>query len=374
MKRDTIICILCAIAFVGLMALSSYMTATSLFRLQPDFSIFIWLGLALVFFAVASAGLGLIINSLNQKRRVEYRVPKLIGGVVMLLIAWVFVSFPTNTHTLFYKTEAKEVLASDLSRMSQELEKVTDRHFLYLKKKAEYDQFQENVNTALRNYIAEVMNPKNPTHGEKAEGLWNKIKLALGVTELHRTYPRSSRLKDLQDYCDQIEKQVEAELKIQSVSKGANYNAYKESIDDVKKLKVALDSVAKTLHSKKFIVKNGKKIRQKVDEPTQNTLLLLEEANQALKNYDNIVKTELIKEAEKKKKAFDKAEYEANTVKPKSVTNIQKLTSVVDTWKAYFNGEYDGRGFAYWIMLSLLIDVAGFFMGYFAFNSDEDEF
>ena len=42
------------------------------------------------------------------------------------------------------------------------------------------------------------------------------------------------------------------------------------------------------------------------------------------------------------------------------VTKISRMLSVIDVWKDYFAGRFVGRGFLFWIIVSILVDVAAF--------------
>jgi hypothetical protein len=42
------------------------------------------------------------------------------------------------------------------------------------------------------------------------------------------------------------------------------------------------------------------------------------------------------------------------------VSKTEKMCSVIDVWKDFFAGKYAGRGFAFWIIIAALVDIAGF--------------
>lgn len=47
------------------------------------------------------------------------------------------------------------------------------------------------------------------------------------------------------------------------------------------------------------------------------------------------------------------------------------MLSVIDVWKDYFAGKFKGRGFLFWIVISILIDVAAFIFFDIAFKKRE---
>ena len=66
-----------------------------------------------------------------------------------------------------------------------------------------------------------------------------------------------------------------------------------------------------------------------------------------------------------------KADEEAYTADT-PVTRVKRMVSVVDVWKDFVKGEYKGRGFIFWVVISVLIDVAAFVFFDLAFKKVED--
>lgn len=64
------------------------------------------------------------------------------------------------------------------------------------------------------------------------------------------------------------------------------------------------------------------------------------------------------------------ADREAYTAE-NQVTKTTRLLSVIDTWMDFINGKYAGRGFIFWIIISILVDVAAFVFFDIAFKKSE---
>ena len=47
------------------------------------------------------------------------------------------------------------------------------------------------------------------------------------------------------------------------------------------------------------------------------------------------------------------------------------MISVFDVWEDFFAGEYAGNGFAFWIIISILVDIAAFIFFDLAFKKRE---
>lgn len=57
---------------------------------------------------------------------------------------------------------------------------------------------------------------------------------------------------------------------------------------------------------------------------------------------------------------------------PEQITRTSRMLSVFDVWRDFIAGHYAGRGFIFWILLSLVIDIAAFIFFDIAFKASED--
>ena len=48
------------------------------------------------------------------------------------------------------------------------------------------------------------------------------------------------------------------------------------------------------------------------------------------------------------------------------------MISVFDVWEDFLKGEFAGHGFAFWIIISILVDIAAFIFFDLAFRRTED--
>ncbi|MDR0541715.1 MAG: hypothetical protein LBH19_05825, partial [Dysgonamonadaceae bacterium] len=82
------------IAFVVLMGVSCWATVESLHLLLPNWPVILFWAVTVIFFVVASLGTKLIVDSFNHRIRVENRIGRLIGGIILLLAFWLCFSLP----------------------------------------------------------------------------------------------------------------------------------------------------------------------------------------------------------------------------------------------------------------------------------------
>ena len=57
---------------------------------------------------------------------------------------------------------------------------------------------------------------------------------------------------------------------------------------------------------------------------------------------------------------------------PNAVTKVKRMISVFDVWKDFLAGEYAGHGFLFWVLISILVDIAAFIFFDIAFKKRED--
>ena len=64
------------------------------------------------------------------------------------------------------------------------------------------------------------------------------------------------------------------------------------------------------------------------------------------------------------KNELDKEQYTAQN----PVTKVKRMISVFDVWSDFLKGEYAGHGFFFWVMISILVDIAAFIFFDIAFK------
>ena len=125
--------IIAIIAFLALAGFSCFWTAESLFIWQPSITLVgAWL-IAIVFYIVASICFSLFLKSFDrnswfQPDLFSSRAGHLVWGFLGILLFWIMVSLPTNTHTLLYRASIKNVVTSDLNRTLGYLQELKDNN------------------------------------------------------------------------------------------------------------------------------------------------------------------------------------------------------------------------------------------------------
>ncbi len=335
------------VAFLLLMVISSWATVESLHLLLPEWPVVFFWAISLIFFFLASYGVKLMTDSFNQNKFIERRLWKLLGGVVLVIIFWIFFSLPTNTHTFFYKAKAKQVLTDEISYTKGkliDLKNTKDAKIIIDNDKRAFERNVENTFTAFEH---EINNRQNRGLGPKADSILIDLDNLLGG-KLTRLTLKSTGRSDIKAYLKDMKAQKDT-------MKAVKLKEY-----DQRLASVTSKEVQKEIGELKNYFKNIQENMTKNpanNEPTQLTINNLVRAFRVINKYSD----DLNKIYPTKTKSL--LDYPT----PKTI----QLYSVVDVWKSFFKGKYTGEGFLYWIIVAILIDIAGFLMFALGFRSDD---
>ena len=339
--------------FLAFAAVSCWATAESLHLLLPTWpSVLCWI-VTIGFFVIASIGSKMIVDSLNQNIYMEKRGFNLVVGIILLLVFWLVCSMPTNTHTFFYRTCITDVALDDLKTTEGYLTDIRDNTFAEEKFRLQCADLEGKVNAKLEDLRLEINGP-NQGDGPKAQSILVEISELLKCSQINKingaTATRQQRTQLVNAYRDKILQQVkvrEAAIYLQLVDEKKVEQAKKEATADIKKVQNAVNGL------------NEMKNNGVQDDATINTAnTILKGAYSTVKNHQDMVVF---------KSDADKEVYTAEN----QVTRTTRLLSVIDTWIDYVNGKYDGRGFIFWIIISILVDVAAFIFFDIAFKKSE---
>lgn len=354
-------------AFIAFMLISSWATVESLHLLLPSWPIPIFWVATLGIFFLASWGSKMVVDSFNQNLLIDNKGAHLIGGILMLLIFWIGFSLPTNTHTFFYRSVITDVLASDLTNTKNELEKLDDDNIATEIVTRDAQNYYNEVIALWGNLKAELESPEERGWGPKAEqaavALETKLSTVGNPVKLQRIKFGSSTLAESRKIVNTlepiVEELIEANIESRYMIRLYNVVQHKNKID-IKKNLYAINKIQDKINNNPSAAHN---------EPTAGTNLVLTNSYRLISNYNDAVANEF--GADKGNADKIKAMQETAAAYKGNVTRTARLRSVIDVWKDYFSGKYDGQGFLFWVLLAVLVDIAGFFFYYLAFKRDE---
>lgn len=351
--------IICMLAFLGLAGFSCFWTAESLFIWQPSITIYgAWL-IAVVFYIVASLCFTKVLKALDRNEyfgdKLGGRGGQLILGLLGLIVFWLVVSLPTNTHTLLYRASIKSVIKSDLTRTQGYLQGLKENNVEVKKIEDKYNSKKEAVDAHILRLIAETKNPSAMGIGHRFETILVELQKTLG-TELQRVarigntpsqwltavnYYQSQAYEQLKLYKAECDKEIK---KIQDLMKS-------DQLDNlIKNCGIALNDIDKM---------NG------VDND------ILSAATKDLTNGYAFIKanSRYIDFASTPNGEQDKKRYTREGAMPEA----QEMLSVDQVWKDYLiTDKFQGHGFIWWILIALLVDLAAFVFFNLAFGRNEN--
>lgn len=337
------------IGFIVMAAISCWATEHSfhlLIKWMPE--PFVW-GLTIAFFIVASYGTKLIVDALNKDLWMDHRRRTFWIGTILVIIFWFFMSMPTNTHTFFYNHNIGNKVQEDLTTTSAYLEQIKDRKNVDSAFYAVHDEIQ-SIFTELTNEY----NGRGPSgrygNGEFVREYLRKInaRLEKEISGSSVTFNDANWNKFdprvLSSYENQMNRALE-QIKDQNYK--VSKTAAAEAAEDIRKLSLMTDTI-------KVMVETGS-IHEDVITQAEGVIL---GGYTTIKNNQKFVKFD---------NANDKDLFTAENLE----TNTKRMLSVIDVWVDFFRGKYP-ISFLFYVLLSILVDVAAFIFFDFAFKKREN--
>ena len=329
-------------AFVVLVFVSCWATVESLHLLLSTWPIAIFWIVAVIFFVVASIGTKLIVDSFNHNIRVENRPFKLIGGLILVLAFWLCFSMPTNTHTFLYRSVASGIVKEDIQTTVGYLNQLANDTRTEEMINTKLVEFDNKIKAKLTELEIEIKNEANPGFGPHATEILRQFAELLDVPKVEPisnrgigTVEQRNKLVDM--YREKI--YALAETKKDAIRKSME-NTNKNEYQGVAKTCVLnLNAIANDMNKNSSALNNVKF----ADELNNR----LSDGYATIKIYNNFVSFD---------SESDKSRYTAEN----PVTKVKRLMSVFDVWKDFFKGLYKGYGFGFWILVAILVDIAGF--------------
>lgn len=354
MEQSKFLKLFSLIAFIAFAAVSCWATAESLHLLLPSWpAVMCWI-VTVGFFVIASIGTKMIVDSLNQNIYLEKRGLRLIGGIIVVLLFWLVCSMPTNAHTFFYRTSITDIVTQDLSTTKNYLQKLHDNIKTEDEIKTKQKELTSKINAELTALENEIDNLANPGFGDRAKSHLDKIALTLQVGSIPTlsykgTSPQQIKLLKQQYRTlvyQLLEKRNEEIANNIRNSQEAIYKPVAEKqIKDIE----AMEKKITDMHAQGHVD----------NDVIARTDLALKQSYATIKNYEKFID-------------FNSKEDKELYLAPNQVTKTSKMLSVIDVWKDYFAGLHDGRGFVFWIIISILVDAAAFIFFDIAFKKRED--
>ena len=344
--------IIFAVLFLAFAGISCWATVESLYLSLPDIPKIVFWVAVIGIFILTSYITKILVDSFNPNVYMEKRGTKLIGCILGIVLLWLCFSMPTNTHTFFYKKMVKDIAKNELNFLNVELNKLTDENLYIQNYNNEWESYKTKVNNKLESFYAEIENYQMPGHGQRAEEKLQQVETELGLKKgegLQRLQKigvgsQKERTEIKKFYGNQVygvleNQKKEHENRLQSQLKGFRNEANK--VKDIKK------NISATLNE--------------LDNPALEQTEVINKATMLAQTGHAVLNA---------KYGYLSA---GDSYKKQSVYSLDRLKSITKVWGDYLKGEFKDKnyGLIYWILLSIIVDLAAFLFFNIAFKSEE---
>lgn len=350
MNDNKFVKIFTLVGFLAFAAVSCWATAESLHLLLPSYNIvFVW-AITIGFFFIASWGTKMIADSLNQNIYMEKRGASLVGGVFIVIVFWLLCSMPTNTHTFFFRNLVDGQVTNDMAATQGYLAQIKDGTVTDAKINARITEFKNKVEIKMGELEAEIKNEAQPGFGEKAKAILSEFATMLDVAKIEPLAYHGVSKQDREKLCNAYRAKIFAlrDVKIRNIISEmtpANENYKKVAETDWKNLE---------------LIKNGIENGDVILTDAEDIEMVCNKLNtgySTIKMYNQFVDFKSIE---------DKEIYTSDNPQ----TKVSRLLSVYDVWVDFLSGKQGGLAFVFWILISILIDVAAFIFFDIAFKKE----
>ena len=329
----------CGLLYLILAGISCWATEQSLHLLLPAGwpEILVW-GITIAFFVVASLGTALIVDSLNSTSFIDNRNLRLWGGVILVVLFWLLMSMPTNTHTFFYNDKIGSVITKDIETTNKYLSQIVDRGtssslVLDQRGKAIKNYVEDRWNHIVKQFKGEeapFLQGNGPRIGDYLKEINDTLNSRI-VQDVNKYYSKDPAI--LNKYRVEIDKALADALKTHTISE--------QSVQYARRQKTRLSALSDSIQ----------------DHIAAGSLSEAEikQCEKELKDGYNIVSTNKVF-VDFDKDSDDEIVYTKENVE----TRTKRMASVIDVFFVDFlSGKYPAS-FWYYVMLSILVDIAAF--------------
>lgn len=280
----------------------------------------------------------------------EKRGASLIGGVFIVIVFWLLCSMPTNTHTFFFRNLVDGQVTNDLAATQGYLAQIKDGTVTNAKINARITEFKNKVEIKMGELEAEIKNEAKPGFGDKAKAILSEFATMLDVAKIEPLAYNGASKQEREKLCNAYRAKIFAlrDVKIRNIISEmtpANENYKKVAETDWKNLE---------------LIKNGIESGDVILTDAEDIEMVCNKLNTG---YSTIKMNNQFVDF---KSVEDKEIYTADNPQ----TKVSRLLSVYDVWVDFLSGKQGGLAFVFWILISILIDVAAFIFFDIAFKKE----
>ena len=354
MEQNNLWKVLSLLGFLAFAGVSVWATAESLHLLLPSWPVALCWIVSFGFFIMASLGTKLIVDSLNQNIYLEKRGLRFVGGIILFLVFWIVCIMPTNTHTFFYRSTITDVVTQDLTTTKGYLQQLRDNIKTETAVKLKAEQLERDVNTQIRALEREIDNILDPGFGPRSRAILDGIASTLQVAKIPELSYKNASPNTRKILKEQYRAMIYDILNNRIAELKVNYITPQEKL-----FKPESAQQIKNIETMEGHVANMGAMGHVDNDVIMQSDMVLKKSYATIKNYADFVN-------------FNTKEDEARYLADNQMTRTSGMLSVIDVWKSFVAGEYEGRGFMFWVVTAILVDIAAFVFFDITFKKRED--
>ena len=354
MEQNNLWKVLSLLGFLAFAGVSVWATAESLHLLLPSWPVALCWIVSFGFFIMASLGTKLIVDSLNQNIYLEKRGLRFVGGIILFLVFWIVCIMPTNTHTFFYRSTITDVVTQDLTTTKGYLQQLRDNIKTETAVKLKAEQLERDVNTQIRALEREIDNILDPGFGPRSRAILDGIASTLQVAKIPELSYKNASPNTRKILKEQYRAMIYDILSNRIAELKVNYITPQEKL-----FKPESAQQIKNIETMEGHVANMGAMGHVDNDVIMQSDMVLKRSYATIKNYADFVN-------------FNTKEDEARYLADNQMTRTSGMLSVIDVWKSFVAGEYEGRGFMFWVVIAILVDIAAFVFFDITFKKRED--
>lgn len=352
---------ICAIAFLVFAIISCVATAQSLCLTLglggPQWLIF---AIAFIFafglYLLTSYCFKLVIDSQNYKifMRKEDRRRDFILGLLGVALFWIICSMPTNTHSLLYTKVIDKVVVAELDNQRavfNDAANLTDKDITE-KYQRDISLLESSVNEKKGLFINEINNTDRLGLGPEAKAILADIQVICGKNREENYYMHTTQKNTSPAERDRIKKHYEPQINnLLEWAKNNLLTKYNQAIANNKEEKESLQKRIKKIDGTKSMLRAND-----IDHQTKimNARTVIDDGyNQPAYREKILDNMEVL--------ADSKVGHKDSNVKYYNFYKTERLHSVFKVWGDFLTRKMQNLDFdmLYWIIISIIIDIAG---------------
>lgn len=352
---------ICAIAFFIFAIISCVATAQSLCLTLglggPQWLIF---SIAFVFafglYLLTSYCFKLVIDSQNYQffMRKEDRRRDFVLGLLGVALFWIICSMPTNTHSLLYTKVIDKVVVAELDNQRavfSDAANLTDKDITE-KYQRDISLLESSVKEKKALFINEINHTDRPGLGPEAKAILSDIQVLCGKNREESYYLHTTQKNTSAAERDRIKRHYEPQIdNLLDWAKNNLKTNYDQAIANNKEEKnILLKRIKKIDEAKSMMLANDYDHQTKI----KNARIVIDNGYNQPAYRDRILdKMEVLSDS--------KIGYKDSNVKYYNYYKTERLHSVFKVWGDFLNHKLQNLDFdmLYWIIISIIIDIAG---------------